>query len=124
LRKALLGNTVFSTLSGLLFVFDAVPIATFLGLPSPLILRILGAGLLVFAFIVYKIASANPINLKYAMGVVIGDLLWVIDSVVLIFTNLVALTTGGKWAIAIVADIVLVFAVAQYVGIQRARNLK
>jgi len=113
LRKALLGNSIFSTISGLLFVFDAAPIAAFLGLSSPLALRIIGAGLLAFAFMVYKIASADPINLKFAMGVVIGDLLWVVDSVLLIFTNLVVFTSGGKWAIAIVADIVLAFAVVQ-----------
>lgn len=124
LRKALLGNSIFSTISGLLFVFDAVPIAKFLGLPSPLALRIIGVGLLVFAFVVYKTASAKPINLQAAMGIVAGDLLWVVGSAVLIFTSLAPFTTGGKWAIAIVADIVLAFAVVQYVGIQKARNAK
>jgi len=122
LRKALLGNTVFSTISGLLFVFDAAPIAAFLGLPSPLALRIIGVGLLAFAFFVYKIATAKLINLQAAMSIVVGDLLWVVSSVVLIFTSWVAFTTGGKWTIAIVADIVLAFAIIQYVGIQKARK--
>jgi len=120
LRKALLGNSIFSTISGLLFVFDAAPIAAFLGLSSALVLRILGVGLLAFAIIVYKIATANPIDLRAAMSIVVGDLLWVVGSVVLIFTSLVSFTTGGKWAIAMVADIVLVFAIVQYVGIRKA----
>lgn len=122
LRKALLGNSIFSTISGLLFVFDAAPIANFLGLPSSLALRVIGAGLLLFAFVVYKTGSAKPINLQAAMSIVVGDFLWVVGSVVLVFTSLVAFTTGGKWAIAIVADIVLAFAIVQYVGIQKVRN--
>ena len=122
LNKALLGNTIFSTISGLLFVFDAVPIAKFLGLPSPIILRILGVGLLLFAFHVYKTAAAKPIDIPAAMSIVVGDLLWVVGSVGLIFTSLVALTTGGKWALAIVADIVLAFAIVQYVGVQKVRK--
>ncbi|MBC8506843.1 MAG: hypothetical protein ISR58_00725 [Anaerolineales bacterium] len=124
LRKALLGNSIFSTISGLLFVFAATPIAAFLGLSSPLVLRIVGAGLLFFAFVVYKTATFKPVNLQVAMGIVFGDLLWVIGSVVLIFTSLVAFTAAGKWAIAIVADIVLAFAIVQYLGIQKARSAK
>lgn len=124
LRKALIGNSIVSTVSGLLFIFDAAPIAAFLGLGSPLALRIIGVGLLPFAFFVYRTATAKPINFGAAISIVAGDLLWVVGSAVLIFTNLVPFTTGGKWAIAIVADIVLAFGIVQFFGIRKARKAR
>jgi hypothetical protein len=50
---------------------------------------------------------------------VYADLAWVIASAGLIFANLVDFTTAGKWAIAILADVVLVFAIVQFVGLRR-----
>jgi hypothetical protein len=37
------------------------------------------------------------------------DVLWVIGSLILVFTDLVPLTAAGKWTVAITADIVTVF---------------
>jgi len=119
LRRALLGNSIFSTLSGLFFLLDAAPIAAFLGLDMPMMISFLGVNLLVFAAIVYKVATASPINRTFASVIVALDVAWVIGSIVLIFGHLVPLTTGGKWGIAIVADIVTLFAIAQYIGIRR-----
>jgi len=62
--------------------------------------------------------------LQASMSIVFGDLLWVVGSAVLIFTNLVPFTTNGKWAIAIVADIVLAFAIVQFVGVRKARKAR
>ena len=122
LRRALLGNSIFSTLSGLFFLLDAAPIATFLGLDMPIMIRVLGVNLLVFAAIVYKVATAQPINRTLASIIVALDAAWVIGSIVFIFGNLLPLTTGGKWGIAIVADIVTCFAIAQYIGIRRMKK--
>ena len=47
------------------------------------------------------------------------DVLWVLGSVALIFSNQIPLTVAGKWAVALVADVVALFAVLQYVGVRR-----
>jgi hypothetical protein len=47
------------------------------------------------------------------------DALWVSGSVIILFTDLVPLTTVGYWAVAIVADIVAVLAILQYIGLRR-----
>jgi hypothetical protein len=51
---------------------------------------------------------------------VIADVAWVLASVVVVVSGWAPLTAAGVWAIMIVADIVAVFAVAQYVGLRRA----
>ena len=119
LRRALLGNCIFSMLSGLFFLLAANPITNFLGLDLPMVISVTGINLLLFAAIVYKVATASPINRTLALIIVALDVAWVVGSIMLIFVNMVPLTTAGKWAIAIVADIVSLFAIAQYIGIRR-----
>ena len=46
-----------------------------------------------------KVATAQPINRTLASVIVALDVAWVIGSIVLIFGNLLPLTTGGKWGI-------------------------
>jgi hypothetical protein len=119
LKYALYGNTVFSLLSGIEFTFFSKFIANFLGISASWVVMAIGIGLILYAIGLYTAAKANPINTKFATFAVYADLAWVVLSVVLIFGNFVAFTTAGKWAIAIVADIVLVFAILQYVGLKR-----
>lgn len=122
LQKALIANSVFSVASGLLFLLAPGFIGEYFGLTSGTPILIIGIGLLFFAGFVYWVGSKTPVNLNYAMEIVIGDVLWVAGSAVLIFTDVLALTTSGKWAIAIIADIVLLFAIVQFVGIREERK--
>jgi hypothetical protein len=119
LRNALYGNSAFSLISGLAFMLFSKAIAAFLGLSATWIILVLGAGLLLYGWQIYSAAKAENINRGFAQFAVYADLAWVLGSAVLIFTNLVAFTTPGKWGIAIIADIVLVFAILQYVGLRR-----
>jgi len=119
LKNTLFSNSVFSFLSGVAFLLFSRAIAGFLGLSAPWIVLALGVGLLVYGIELYLAARAEPLNTGIANFAVYADLAWVLGSAVLIFANLVPLTTAGKWAIAIVADVVLVFAILQYVGLRR-----
>jgi hypothetical protein len=119
LRNALYGNSAFSLISGLAFVLFSKAIAAVLGLSASWIILVLGAGLLLYGWQIYSAAIAEPLNTNFARFAVYADLAWVLGSAVLIFTNLVAVTTPGKWGIAIIADIVLAFAVLQFVGLRR-----
>lgn len=119
LRSALLGNSIFCFLSGLDFVLFSRPVAKFLGLSYPTVILVLGLGLVAYALIVFMQSRKQILSLPFARLAITADLLWVICSAILIFTSLVAFTTAGKWAIAIIADIVLVFAIVQYFGLRR-----
>lgn len=119
LKNALLGNAVFSSLSGLGFVFFSKAIAAFLGISAAWVIIVIGVGLLGYGWQLYRAATASPLDSAFARFAVYADLAWVVLSAVLIFSGMVAFTTAGKWAIAAVADIVLVFAIVQYVGVKR-----
>ncbi len=122
LKNALYGNSAFSFTSGLAFILFSKAIAGFLGLSASWIILALGAGLILYGWQIFSAAKAEPINRSVATLAVYADLFWVLLSAVLIFVNLVPFTTAGKWAIAIIADIVLVFAILQFVGLRRVAN--
>lgn len=119
LRNALYGNSIFSFVSGVMFILFSKPIAGFLGLSASWIILVLGSGLILYGIEIFLAARSEPVNRSIARFAVYADLAWVLGSAVLIFANLVPFTDAGKWAIAIIADIVLVFAVLQYVGLRR-----
>ena len=122
LKNALFGNSAFSFISGLAAVLFSKAIANFLGLSVSWIILALGIGLILYGIEIFIAAKAEPVNKGVATFAVYADLAWVLGSAVLIFANLVDFTTAGKWVIAIVADIVLVFAILQFVGLRRLKN--
>jgi len=119
LRRALQGNAVFSGLSGALFVVAATPLASFLGIDTPLVLMVLGVTLLLYAVALFRQAAQESINRQFTIAAILLDVAWVAGSIVLLLTGWVPFTTGGKWAVAIIADIVAVFAALQYFGLRR-----
>ncbi|MEZ4861204.1 MAG: hypothetical protein R3C14_07855 [Caldilineaceae bacterium] len=121
-RRVLLANTLFSSLSGLLFVVDGGYVATFLGLPSPTaawVIRGLGVGLLLFALLIYQMTRQPALSKGGLLLILEADLLWVIGSAVLLWSGWLPLSATGWWAVAIVADIVALFAILEFVGWRR-----
>jgi len=118
-KNALYGNSAFSFISGLAFLLFSKAIATFLGISASWVILVLGIGLILYGWQIFNAVKSNPINTAFARFAVYADLTWVLLSAVLIFANLVAFTAAGKWGIAIVADMVLMFAILQYVGLRR-----
>ena len=120
LRKALMGNALFSTLSGLTILLAQGSVLRILGLSSSVNLLILGVGLIVFAATLVINARKQQVKKSDALIAVLMDVAWVIGSWVLIFV--VPFSTGGKWVVGLVAEIVLLFAVLQFVGIRRIQK--
>ena len=117
LRKALMGNALFSTLSGLTILFAQGWVLRILGLASNVNLLILGVGLIVFAVTLVVNARRQQVKKSDAWIAVLMDVAWVLGSYILIF--IVPFSTEGKWVVGVVAELVLVFAVLQFVGIRR-----
>ncbi|HXM20874.1 MAG TPA: hypothetical protein VN948_06385 [Terriglobales bacterium] len=120
LRKALMGNALFSTLSGLTILFAQGSVLRILGLSKDVSLAILGLGLLVFAVTLVISARRQQVKTSDAWGAVLMDLAWVLGSYVLIFV--VPFSTEGKWVVGVVAELVLAFAVLQFAGIRRIQK--
>jgi hypothetical protein len=114
IRRILFGNTIFSGISGLLFIFVSAPIAKFLGIDTPLVIPLIGVGLVCYATLIYVNASRTEISGSFVLFTIIGDSTWVLLSIVLLLTTWVSFTVEGKWAIGIIAAIVDVFATLQF----------
>ncbi len=120
LRRVLQANGVFSMLSGLVIIASARPLASLLGLQESLTLTIVAISLLIFAATLFWNArreNINPVDVWLAVSL---DAAWVVGSAVLIFTGL--LSVAGNWLVAIIADIVLIFAALQFYGLRKLRR--
>ncbi len=120
LRMALMGNALFSTISALTLILAGQWVVRLLGLPEAVNLLTMGISLLVFAVTLVVFARKKPIKVSDAWIAVVLDLAWVIGSYPLLFV--VPFSTTGKWIVGIVAEVVLLFALMQWLGIRRIRQ--
>lgn len=117
MRNVLIANVVFSTTFGVLFTLAAGAIVDFTGVPWGLYYRALGIGLLAFAgFVFYTMRTLEP---RLIWTVFVLDVAWVVGSYVLLVLNVLPITTAAKWAFAVIADAVLVFALLEWWGMRR-----
>ena len=121
LRRALLGNALFSTVCGLVLLAGAVPLGPLLGVPSG-VLALVGASLLPFAWTLNRHARAARVPRGQAWWAVGLDLAWVVGSAALVLGRLWPLEPAGTWSVIVVADVVLLWALLQTAGLVRSRG--
>ena len=119
-RRTLLGNALFSEITGLALLLFSVPIARFLGVAPSWPLLVLGSGLLLFGVQVYTAWRSRPLDRRGVMTTVALDAGWVVASAVLLIGGWLPLSLGGAWAVLLIADVVATFGVLQYLGLRRA----
>ena len=131
LRRVLYGNVEFSVASAGLFILASEQVASFIGIADTMVFNIingrnfilvLGIGLILFALDVLFVATRKPINVKYAWMVVIADFIWVALSWLLLATGAIPFSNAGNWGVLIISDIVLLFAIAEVIGIRRIKR--
>ena len=121
--QALRANAIFSGASGILFVLTAGNLSELIGIQPPLVFTIAGLGLMIYSAFLFRLRRSHPVYItRIVWAVIIVDLLWVVDSAALLVTGWLPLTVTGQWAIAIVADVVLLFAIWQYFGLRRMQK--
>ncbi|MEM7409136.1 MAG: hypothetical protein AAF430_02740 [Myxococcota bacterium] len=121
LKGALLANAAFSTCSGAASLLFADALGEFLGgIPGSELMG-LGVGLLGFAGFVFWLSRRDVVPAALGWGVVAGDVAWVLATVPIVASD--ALSRGGDWLALGIADVVLLFAILQGVGLWRSRSL-
>jgi hypothetical protein len=80
---------------------------------------VLGVILLGYAGFLFAVAAREPISRRAVMAAIALDIVWVLDSVVLLASGWLALTTVGWWVIAVAALLVADFGVLKYIGLRR-----
>ncbi len=119
LRHSLRANAAFSLLSGAIFIAASGPLAELLGLGDARQVSGLGANLSVFAVLLLVLAAQRSIGVWLAGCVVAADGAWFLASAGVIAAG--PLSTSANAAVALVASVVLAFAILQYAGIRRLR---
>lgn len=122
LRRALQWNAAFSIISGTIMLTMFSPLGQFMGVELPALYIVIGASLIVFSAGLMLNARREDISLTEAKISTLMDVVWVIGSIIVVFLPGTGLTLEGKWAIAIVADIVALFALLQYIGLRRLQR--
>jgi hypothetical protein len=120
LRVALFVNAVFSVTCALLLLTLPEFMGDLLDIQAPLILRLVGVGLLIFSVDLIHQTTQLRLATWRALYASMGDFLWVIVSVLglLLFPRLVSVT--GVVIVTVVALVVFAFGIWQIWGIDRA----
>ncbi len=130
LRSAFIADAVTSLIFGLLLLIDASPLAAFLGIqhvqffgryPGAAILIDIGLAVTAYAVWVGYTAARRNIEKPTIIAILIANMLWVVDSILLLVTRELPLTEPGTWAVLVTADLVLALAIWEYIGFRRMK---
>lgn len=119
LKTALLFNAVFSAVCGGLLLLFPSAVAALMGDFNPLILMVLGAGLLLFAVDVAWVATRKPISQLLAKMITTADVAWVLATPVVMIVAAPWLSVWGQVLLLDVALLVAFCALCQWRGLQR-----
>lgn len=122
LRAALLGDAAASGGMGLLLTAAAYPLASLLALPEPL-LRGAGLVLLPYAGLVGWLGAQRRLPRWLVRGVVGVNLLWALDSLLLLLLGLAAPNGLGAAFVLLQAMAVLGFGLLQWAGLRHSAVL-
>ena len=115
LKRTLLVNGIATAMTGLLALVGAPWLPAVLGPASPLLLAVIGIGLLGFAGVLLVQARRPRIERSVAWAIAVMDIAWVLGSLAVVEVGV--LTTLGNLIVAAVAAVVLVFAILEVRGI-------
>jgi hypothetical protein len=121
LRFALLVDAVASGATGLLMIAGAEGLTGLLGLPVPL-MREAGLLLVPYVALVGLVGTRENIPLGAVKTIVALNVLWVLGSIGLLMSSLVAPTMLGYAFVIVQAVAVGVFAELQIIGLRRAKT--
>lgn len=121
LRTALLLDAFSSGANGVAYLVAAGPLEDALGLSSTL-LRATGAFFVVYGAAVFATAPRTPAPRPIVAGIIAGNAVWAVGSIVAAIVDWGSPTTGGTVWVVLQALIVAGFAELQLTGLRRART--
>ncbi|MDX1413049.1 MAG: hypothetical protein R3293_02600 [Candidatus Promineifilaceae bacterium] len=122
LKNALRGNALFSGLSGIVALLGSQYLAEFTGLGSSMLFTILGIVLILYGIDLWWVSSREQIDHRFAWAAIILDVLWVAGSAAILLSGWPALSVAGRWTVFIIAELVALFAVIQFIGLRRSTS--
>jgi hypothetical protein len=121
LRRAILGDAIFSGASAALLTLGASALAPLTNLPEAL-LRETGLFLIAYAALVGWLGTRPLLPKALVVVVIAGNAVWTLASIVLLFSGAVTPNLPGEAMVAIQAITVGALAELQYIGLRRSGN--
>lgn len=118
LRWALLADAIASGATGLLLLAGGNLLQPHLGLP-PVLMEGAAIVMLAWALLVAVVATRERVRRPVVSGVIALNVVWAVDSVLLLFSGWVSPTMLGLAFVVVQAVAVAALAEAQYVGLRR-----
>ena len=119
LRRAILGDAIFSGASAALLTFGAGALAPLLDLPEALLLET-GLFLIAYAMLVGWLGTRQAMPKALVMVVIAGNAAWTLASIALLFSGAVTPNLPGEIFVAAQAVAVGALAELQYIGLRRS----
>jgi hypothetical protein len=119
LRLALRADALFCVATGAISLVAAQPLAALLGVPSSAALGILGAIVVLYGAFLFYTAAQAQISRRIVIAAIVLDLIWVIDSAILLVSGWLPLTSTGMWTVGLLAVAVAVIAELTFFGLRR-----
>ena len=119
LRRALQADAIFSGVAALMFVFGAALLASLTNLPETF-LRNTGLVLVVYAALVGYLGTRDTMSKAAVWAVIAVNVIWAIDSLVLLASGWVSPNLLGQALIVMQAIAVGVFAELQFIGLRKS----
>ncbi len=122
LRRPIQANIAFSGLSILVLLVLGGELTQQFDFDPSWFLRATGVVLIPWLGILFFIVRQNIMQPLHVLGIAIADTAWVILSVIALLGDVFSLNTTGQWAVLMIADIVAMLAVWEFVALWRIRQ--
>jgi hypothetical protein len=119
LTTILRADGIFALVSAAAAILAAGPIAELIELETPIALVVLGFVLLGYGAMLLFFADREPVNRRVAQIAIVLNMLWVVDSYAGLLFGFFPVNTAGKWAIALIAEVVFVFGLLEIYALRR-----
>lgn len=113
LRNTLKANAGFSSAWGIALIIWHPELSNWMGVEMPMVLLIIGIGLLLFAAVLFYLAFGKTIKPGAIKSIVYQDWGWVLGSAILLIGQFFELSLPGQLLIGAVAAVVASFAILQ-----------
>jgi hypothetical protein len=118
-RRASQADGLFCAVSGVVFALGAEAMSSFSGIIPASIILALGLGLALYGSGAFYLASSRPLGRLLPQAMLIGNVAWIVGSLILLFVDPFPMTTAGRWMVLIIADVAGLFGIWQYIGLRR-----
>jgi hypothetical protein len=119
LTTILRADGIFALVSAAAAILAAGPIAELIELETPIALVVLGFVLLGYGAMLLFFADREPVNRRVTQIAIVLNMLWVVDSYAGLLFGFFPVNTAGKWAIALIAEVVFVFGLLEIYALRR-----